>query len=159
MMKRSNKRIALILAGTLMLGGTGAALAFGGYGGHGGCDRSGTPMRALGGLENLSDEQRDQLKEIFREQRDTMRDKMDAMRDNRRDLRDAMQDGADKEKLRELAQKQGEQVTEMILLRAQMRDKVNAVLTEEQRDELKNMPMKRYGDDDDDDYRRGYRHW
>jgi len=163
-MKASKKSIALILAGTMMLGGAGAALAYGGgyhdrggCGHHGGGYSHGTPMRALGQLD-LSDEQRDQIKSLFRDQRDAMRDTMDKMQDNRQALRDAVQNNADEEKLRSLAKKQGDLVTEMIMARSQMRAKINGVLTDEQKAELQKIRKQRmdYRRDryDDDDERR-----
>lgn len=158
-MKRCNKKLALILAGTLMLGGTGAALAYGGYHGKGHCGHHGSPMRALSQIDNLSDEQRDQIKALIKEQRDTMRGKKDSMRESRQALRDAMQSGASKEELQALAEKQGDQVTAMIMARAQMRDRINAILTEEQRTELQKMQQERMKErrDRDDDDARG--HW
>lgn len=159
-MKRSNKSIALILAGTLMLGGTGAALAYGGYHDRGGCGHHGggyshgMPMRAMSQLD-LSDEQRAQIKNLFRDQRDAMRDTMDKMQDNRASLRDAAQNGADEKKVRALAEKQGDLVTEMIMARTQMRKKINDVLTEEQRTELQKIRKQRMDDRHDRDDERG----
>lgn len=163
-MKASKKSIALILAGTMMLGGAGAALAYGGYKGHGGCGHHGggyshgMPMRALKQLD-LTDEQRNQLKTLVKTQREAMRDQFDAMHDNRQALREAMQKGADEKELRPLAEKQGNFVTEMILTRAQMQKKVNAILTEAQRAELQKIRKQRMDDrreryDDDKENRR-----
>lgn len=137
-MKRSNKRMAVILAAAMLLGGTSAALAYGGFKHQGGCDRHGmgAPMRALGQLESLSDEQRGQLKSLFRAQRDNMLETKDKMQDNRQALRDAMRKGSQDKELRSLAETQGDLVTQMILARAEMRNKVDAILTEEQRAEL-----------------------
>lgn len=159
-MKRSTKHLAAILAGTLLLSGTGAALAYGG--GHFGKDdcrhSGGAAMHGLKRLDNLSDEQRDQIKGIMRGQRDVMRDRMTDMRDSRMALRDAMQKGADEATLRPMAEKQGAMVTEMIMARAKVRNQIQAVLTEEQRQQLEQMRNERWDDDDDDDRRgHGYR--
>ncbi|MEJ2407164.1 MAG: Spy/CpxP family protein refolding chaperone, partial [Candidatus Thiodiazotropha sp.] len=110
--------------------------------------------RALGQLD-LTDEQRDKVKALFKEQRDAMRDNMDAMQDNRDELRDAMQKGAGEKAIRGLAEKQGDLVTEMIVNRVQVQEKLNAILTKEQRDELQKMQKERRDDrrdrSDDDD--------
>ncbi|MCW9089342.1 MAG: Spy/CpxP family protein refolding chaperone [Gammaproteobacteria bacterium] len=143
-MKRSNKSIALILAGTLLLGGTGAALAYGGgHHGKGGCDRDGSPMKVLDKLESLSDAQREQIKSIYREQRETMRERMQSGRSDREALHQAMQEGVSGDELRALADKQGDRMADMIVARAELRDRIHAVLTEEQRAELKQLEQKR----------------
>jgi Spy/CpxP family protein refolding chaperone len=80
-----------------------------------------------------------------------MFEQKDAMRESRQALRDAMQSGAGKEELQALADKQGKQVSAMIMARAQMRDKINAILTEEQRAELKKMQQERRKRFDDDE--------
>lgn len=141
-MKSTNKRIAIIGLSVLLIASAGTALAFGGpKGHHGGCDRGqgGSPMAAISQLENLTSEQKDQLKEIRSSAKDAMRDLKDEMRDNRRDLRDAMQENSDLETLRTLAEKQGDQVARMIMLRAEIRDKVSEVLTQAQREQLADM--------------------
>lgn len=162
-MKRSPKHLVTILAGTLLLGATGAALAYdGGDYGKRGCDHhGGAAMHGLKRLDNLSDEQRDQIKTITRERRDAMQERRKAMRDSRRALHDAMQQGADEATLRPLAEKQGEMVTEMIMERAKLRSQIHAVLTEEQRQHLEQMRTERRNNDDDesdDEDRRGDRY-
>jgi Spy/CpxP family protein refolding chaperone len=86
-----------------------------------------------------------------------MRDKFNTMRDNRNALRDAIQKGADEKEVRPLAEKQGQFVTEMIMTRAQMQKKVNAILTEEQRAELEKIQKERmeYRRERSDDDERG----
>ena len=100
-------------------------------------------MRALSQLDNLTDAQRTQIKALFKEQRNSMLDQKDAMRESRQALRDAMDKGASQEQLQALAKKQGDQVTAMIMARAQMRDKINAILTEDQRAQLKKIQQER----------------
>lgn len=162
-MKRSSKTIAMLLAGTMLLGGTGAAMA-GKHYDRGHCDKrgefshQGIPMKALKRLDTLSDEQRDQIKTLFREQRDKMRDLRDAMQDNREDLYEAMQNNSDEKTLLKLAEKQGDLVTDMIMNRIQQRKQLNAILTAEQRETLQKMQkrrMEKRRDRDDDDERRG----
>ncbi|MFO7592582.1 MAG: Spy/CpxP family protein refolding chaperone [Pseudomonadota bacterium] len=136
-MKHSKKTLALFLAGTLMLGGAGAVMAFGGHHGKGDCGRHGSAMPALSQIESLTDEQRGEIKALLKEQRSGMREQREAMRENRKALREAMQGDADTKALQALADKQGEHVSAMIMARAQVREKVSAILTEEQRAELK----------------------
>jgi Spy/CpxP family protein refolding chaperone len=141
-MKKRNRNIAIITLSTLLFTSAGAAVAFGGPKGHGGCDRGGRgePMSsALMQIDNLTEDQKGAIKDIRKTSRDAMRDLRDEMRDNRRDLRDAMEDEADLGTIRSLAKKQGDQVARMIVLRAEVRNKVNTVLTEEQRQQLKDM--------------------
>ncbi|MES9947047.1 MAG: Spy/CpxP family protein refolding chaperone [Candidatus Thiodiazotropha sp.] len=140
-MKPTYRRIAIISLSTLLFTSAGAAMAFGGPKGHGGCDRGGKhgPMAALTQLDDLSTEQKQVLKDIRKATRDAMRDLRDAMQDNRTELRDAMIDNADMASIRSLAEKQGDQVTRMIVLRAEVRNKINSVLTEEQREQLQDL--------------------
>lgn len=141
-MKSINKRLAAIGLSALLITSAGSALAFGGpKGHHGGCDKGHgrSPMAALTQLDDLSGEQKTALKEIRSSARAAMRDLRDDMQDNRSDLRDAMQENASMETLRQLAQKQGDQVARMIVLRAEIRNQVNAVLTDAQREQLAEM--------------------
>ena len=141
-MKALNKRVAIIGLSALLITSAGSALAFGGpKGHHGGCNRghAGSPMAAIAQLDDLSSEQKTQLKEIRSAAKEAMRDLRDEMQDNRSDLREAMQENADQETIRGLALKQGDQVTRMIMLRAEIRGKINEVLTAEQREGLADM--------------------
>lgn len=137
-MKTMQKRISAIALSALLATAAGGAMAFGGsHEHHRNCDRS--DMRApmsrnpLAGLEGLSDEQKTQLKQIRRETRDAMNDIRDEMRDVKNALRDAMADNAELDNIQALAKKQGEQLAKMIVLRAETRDKMKSVLTDEQR--------------------------
>jgi len=145
-MKRTNKALIAVLAGSLLLGGAGAALAFGGPG-KGGCDRSGMmSMRAIPQLDNLTDEQRNQLDTLRKDQRDAMRKQRDTMSDARDELHAAMSKGADIATIRKLAEKQGAQVATMIVARAEMQQKLEAILTPEQRAQFKEKTGQRFGD-------------
>jgi Spy/CpxP family protein refolding chaperone len=141
-MKSTYRRIAIISLSALLFTSAGAALAFGGPKGHGGCERGGKhgPMAALTQLDNLTTEQKAVLKDIRKATRDAMRDLRDEMEDNRIDLHDAMAENADMTTIRKLAAKQGDQVAQMIVLRAEVRNKIDSVLTEEQRKQLEDMP-------------------
>jgi protein CpxP len=140
-MKPIQKRIAIFGLSALLISGAGSALAFGGHKGHHGCDRGGSPspMAALTQLEDLTDEQKDQLREIRSMARDAMRKARNEMRDNREELHDAMIDNADLETIRGLAEKQGDHITRMIVLRAEIRGKIDSVLTEDQQKQLSDM--------------------
>jgi len=131
-----NKATKSIMIGTALLATVGSAYAFGG---QGNCDRRGGPMQAVQQLDNLTIEQRDQLSDLRRTQRDSMRAQRDAMSDNRDALRAAMRNGADAGIIKKLAEAQGAGVTAMIIHRAEMKKKVDAILTEEQRKQLANM--------------------
>jgi Spy/CpxP family protein refolding chaperone len=102
-------------------------------------------MAAIAQLDDLTSEQKEQLKEIRRAARDSMTGLRDEMQDNHSDLREAMRDNADLETIRGLALKQGDQVTRMIMLRAEIRGKVDSVLTQEQRLQLSDMQSREKG--------------
>ena len=141
-MKSMNKRVAIIGLSALLITSAGTGLAFAGHKGHfGGCDREQgrSPMAAIAQLDDLTSEQKDQLKDVRSSAREAMRDLRDEMQDNRSDLRDAMSDNTDLETIRPLAEKQGDQVARMIMLRAEIRGKVDEILTQEQREELADM--------------------
>lgn len=146
-MKPTYRRIAIISLSTLLFTSAGAAMAFGGPKSHGGCERGGKhgSMAALTQLDNLTTEQKQVLMDIRKATRDAMRDLRDEMQDNRTDLHDAMIDNADMASIRSLAEKQGDQVTRMIVLRAEVRNKINSVLTEEQREQLQDLRWSKNG--------------
>ena len=141
-MKSINKRMAIIGLSALLITSAGSAMAFGGFKGHyGGCDKGQgrSSMAAIAQLDDLSSEQKDQLKDVRSSAREAIRDLRDEMQDSRSDLRDAMNDNADLETIRPLAEKQGDHVARMIMLRAEIRGKVDEILTPEQREELADM--------------------
>lgn len=140
-MKLTNKTLATLLAAGLTLGTAGTAFAFGGHGGHG-CDMGShhsSPMRALYQLDSLTDEQRSKIKAVMKEERKSMRDLSDAMQDNRDAMFEANQKNATADTIEPLAKEQGELVAKMTVARAKIRDKINAILTDEQRNELSTM--------------------
>jgi len=142
-MKTTHKRLTAITLTALLLTTAGGAMAFGGsHGRHGGCDHGEGmgPMEQIYRLNDLSDEQKSQLREIRSEARTSLRELRNGMQDNRDTLRDALFEDKDLETIRGLAQKQGEQVAKMIVLRAETRQKIRAVLTEEQQQRLQAQP-------------------
>jgi Spy/CpxP family protein refolding chaperone len=158
-MKIANKTLATLFAAGLTLGVASSAFAFGSH--EHGCnmgDRLTSPMRALSQLDSLTDEQRTKIKDLMKEERKTMRDLFDAMQDNRDDLQEAMQKSVPADEIKPLAKKQGDLVAEMTIARANLRDKINTILTEEQRKQLSEMkPQKRTSGDDRD--RGGHQGW
>lgn len=150
-MKPMNKKIPAIALSALLATAAAGAFAFGGqHDGHGHCDHSDhsgmrAPMAALNRLDGLTDEQKNSLTQIRRETRDAMRDLGNEMQHNRDALKDAMADKQSIDGIRTLAAKQGEIVAKMIVLRAETREKINSVLTDEQRAQLDAMP--RHGGD------------
>ena len=131
---------ALGLAALLIIG-TGSVLAFGGPKGHHACERDAWrgPLQDLTRLDSLTADQKGQLREIRQSAREALRDLRDEMRDNRKELHEAMTDSADLEAIRALAGKQGEQVARMIVLRAEIREKIAHVLSEDQREQLRDL--------------------
>jgi hypothetical protein len=69
---------------------------------------------------------------VFAEQREAMQAQSDAMRENSKALREALRNGAAPEEIRPLADKQGEQIAAMIMAKAQMRQSMATILSEEQ---------------------------
>ena len=137
-----NKTTKSILVGTTLLAIVGSASAFAG---PGNCNKRGGPMQAVQQLNNLTIEQRDQLNNLRNTQRASMRAQKDAMSDNRDALRAAIRSDADAETIKKLAEAQGAAVTAMIIHRAEMKKKVDAILTEEQRKQLANMAATNFG--------------
>lgn len=142
-MTMQKKSIIALVAGSLLLGSAGAMA----YGGHGGCDhngyKKGDPERVLQKLDNVTDAQREQVKTLFEEQRESMKGLREAMRENRKAVREAINKGASADDIRALANKQGESVAAMIVARAEMRQKMASVLTEDQMKQLQELRDKR----------------
>jgi len=138
-MKMQRKTLITLAASSLLLGSA-AVMAYGG--GHGfdreGCHRS-NPMETLQHVDNVTDEQRSALRKLFDEQRDSMRGQRDVMREGRKAVRDAIRSGAKMDEIKKLATKQGELVTDMIIRKAEMRQKMAGILTEEQMKQLQEM--------------------
>ena len=95
------------------------------------------PAMGLRGLA-LTQAQRDQVFQIFHEQAPAVREQMKQMRQARRDLAQAATgERYDAERVRAAAEAQGKALTQLALLRAQTLQRVNALLTPEQRAKLK----------------------
>ena len=153
-MNTSRKILATTLAGALLIGGAGAALAYGGPGmmggpgmggpGKGGCMRGGmTP--AVMQLQDLTQEQRSQLEALRQEQQQMRMERRQSMQAAQRELREAVASGADQAKIQAIAEKIGAQKTAAVLARAETWKKRDAVLTEPQREQLQAMMEQRRG--------------
>lgn len=134
-MTMQKKSLLALVAGSLLLGSAGV-MAYGGHGFDGkGCEYD-KPMHALKRLDNVTDGQREQLSKLYDEQRESKKAHREAMRQNRKALHEAINKGASTEEIRTLANKQGEYVAAMIMAKAEMRQKMATVLTEEQMKQL-----------------------
>lgn len=142
-MKMQKKPLITLVASSLLLGSA-AVMAYGGGHGfdRGGCNHA-NPMQALQQLDNVSDEQRTALRKLFDEQRGSMREQRDAMREGRKAVREAIRSGAGTDEIRALATRQGEQVTAMIMAKAEMRQKMANILSEEQMKQLQDIRPER----------------
>ena len=152
-MKKSFKTLlaAALVAVTLGLAGQVAAMPYGG--GPGGCMRGNQQMGPGGrgfNLErmsnrlNLTEEQRNQVQAIVDGNSEQMTDLRTRMQQNRETMRQLVQQTPfAEEKVRKLADEQGDLKADMIVLRAQQRSKINAILTDEQRAQMQNRPWRR----------------
>ena len=107
------------------------------------------PYKAAYRVDGLTDQQRKQLDALFDANQDAMYAKMKSWRADSRALREAMRNNADAATIKPLAQKEGEHVAEMIVQRAELRSKIDAVLTPEQRKQLAQMSQRAPRNDDD----------
>jgi Spy/CpxP family protein refolding chaperone len=110
------------------------------HGGPGGCD-GGHPGMSFGDRAehmarrlDLTKEQRDSVRAVEDKYRPQMRALRDRMMDTRKALADAAPGDA---RLRELADAQGKTMAEMIVLRAQIRAEMDKILTDAQREQMR----------------------
>lgn len=95
---------------------------------------------------DLSDDQRTQIEAIIaasKQQKSDQRDKMQANREQIKEL--TQRSPLDEAAVRTVADAQGDLKADMIMLQAQQRAKIHAVLTDEQRAELEDMGGKKRG--------------
>lgn len=157
-MKKSSKAL---LASVLIVSSLGlvATVSAKQYGDGPNCERSGHRMgegHKHGGKGfnldrmarklDLGDDQRTQIEAIMEASKQQMSDQRDKMQANREQLRALMmQSPLDETAVRKVADAQGDLKADMIMLRAQQRAKINAILTDEQRAELEDMGGKKRG--------------
>jgi len=105
---------------------------------HGGQGRGMARLEAAIDQLDLTDEQRTQVRSIIDGARNDFRKTADEMRANRKALRSEMQkDAVDEKAVKALADKKGALVAQMTVLRASIHNQVSAVLTPEQREQLR----------------------
>lgn len=110
---------------------------------HHGKGDAGKRMERLVEKLELSEEQRADIREIHRAGEEESRSLHRQMRDNKRAEREALKAGADEAELLELARKTAETRVALMLRHREMQEKVQAVLTEEQRTELEQLKAER----------------
>lgn len=113
---------------------------------HGGMHgKRGFDVDRLAEKLNLSDDQRSQMKVIIEESKPQISALREKMRENRKQLRELSQKTPFNETdVRKLAEAQGDVKAEMIVLRMQQRSQIQALLTEEQRVQMKEMREKKH---------------
>jgi Spy/CpxP family protein refolding chaperone len=146
-MKMNKKIIVMaVLAATIICVGTGAVLAGHGPGGEFGGPPPGMEM-GPGGFEGrmaqvlkLTETQQSQIKAVFDTERDLVKPLFDKMHESRKQLMSLAEATVfDEAAVRTIAQEQAATETELIVSHAQVRSKINGLLTQEQRELLKNL--------------------
>ena len=148
-----------LLAGALVMSSVGLAgmVTAMPYGDGPGCGRGGNQVEAgykRGGRGfnvdrmaqrlDLTDDQRTQLQAVLAAAKPRMSDLRSELQASRKKLRELMQTSPiDEAEVRNIAETQGDLKADMIVLRAQQRAEINAVLTDEQRTQWVEMRGKR----------------
>lgn len=154
---KMNKRWIAPVVGAVMVATAGTALACSSHGGRDGGPMGASfhermPYKSVYRVDGLTDKQREKLDALFDANQDAMYTKMKSWRKDSRELHDAIRNNADAATIKPLAQKEGDHVAEMIVQRAELRTKIDAILTPEQRKQLADMsqrPQRRDGEGDD----------
>ncbi len=136
------KKIALAggviaVAGSLALS---TVLADPGFGRPGMMRRMGPPPFSQ---LQLSDAQRSEIRDIFTNSRDTVRPLMQQLREKQSALRQASEGSFDEAAVRAQAEDIASLQAQLIIARAQIRNKVLGVLTDEQKDRLSELRAER----------------
>lgn len=88
----------------------------------------------------LTDEQQEQIKQVYRQSRPRFLKLRDAMEDNRKALRKLdPEDARYRQQVARLAREQGVLVEKMIKARSHVRAKIHAILTPEQREKARDL--------------------
>jgi Spy/CpxP family protein refolding chaperone len=146
------KSIKTLLIGTAIAGSLAAGLVFAMppgsgescmHGGHGmgfehrGMDADSYIDRMAQRLD-LTTEQRDKVRAIVDKARPQTRELRDKLSENRKQLQALTQQGTAKEgEVRKLADAKGKLIADMIVQRSKLRNEIDAVLTPEQREKLR----------------------
>jgi len=141
-MKKRNLIIASILAGTI--GVAGAVQAFGSHDGGDRCnykgEHRGDRMMYIMKELDLSDEQRQSVREIKKQNREQMKNNREQMMEIRKELREASSaDNYDAAKVRELADKKAKLMADMTVKRVEIMQRIRSELTPEQQREFAKM--------------------
>ena len=142
-MNKRNLIIGGLLAGSLALGSIGIANAgkhgrCGAFGHHGG--KHHRMFKHLG----LSDAQRDQVFKIMHDSKPAKYEKMKQMRGLRKQMREAIHsDRFNVKAVRKLAEKKAAIIADLMVLKAQTRNKIYQVMTPEQKQKIKEFSNKR----------------
>jgi len=155
-MKKSSK---LLLAGVLIVSSLGlvAAVSAKPFSEGPGCERGGHHMGSdhkygdrgfnvdrIAKKLNLTDDQRTQIEAIVEGSKQQMSDRREKMQASREQLKELIQQSPLNEtEVRKVADAQGDLKADMIVLRAQQRAKINAILTDDQRIQLEDMRGKK----------------
>ena len=138
--------VMTILAATIIVGGAGAVLAGHGPGGEFGEPPPGMEMGS-GGFEGrmakvlkLTDTQQSQIKAVFDTERDLVKPLFDKMHESRKQLMSFAEATVfDEATVRIIAHEQAITEIELIVSRTRVQNKINGLLTQEQRELLKNL--------------------
>ncbi|MBN1423680.1 Spy/CpxP family protein refolding chaperone [Candidatus Fermentibacteria bacterium] len=100
-------------------------------------------LRGMAGLD-LSREQKEAIRDIIKDKRSSIRPLMERMREARMAMQDAITaDPVDEALIRQKAQAMADAGVDLAVLRAQIGAKVRGVLTEEQRERVKELRERR----------------
>ena len=106
------------------------------------------PLVRLSKKLNLSQQQDEQIKTLVKNARPKIAELGQSLANNSQQIRLAMHDtDYDANKISELAKVQGDTISQMIVLRANLQHEVLAVLTPEQKTELKQLIQQKMSDD------------
>jgi len=142
----NKKIIVMALLAAIIGGSTGAVLAGHGPGGEFGGPPPGMQM-GPGGFEGrmakilkLTETQQNQIKSVFDTEHDLVKPLFDKMHKTRKQLM-SLTDASvfDEAAVRIIANEQATTETELIVSRARVQNKINGLLTQEQRELLKNL--------------------
>ncbi|MFA7061923.1 MAG: Spy/CpxP family protein refolding chaperone [Pedobacter sp.] len=143
-----NKKMIVmaLLAATIIGGGAGAVLAGHGPGGEFGGPPPGIEM-GPGGFEGrmakvlkLTETQQSQIKAVFDTERDLVKSLFDKMHESRKQLMLLAEATVfDEATVRSIAHEQATTETELIVSRTRVQNKISGLLTQEQRELLKNL--------------------
>lgn len=156
-MKKSIKPLLAVVLVAGALGMTSHVSAMPPGDGDGGCMRGSQKMNQGGKHQgrgfnvermsrklNLTDEQRTQVESIVEASSQQFSDIRTELQQNRASLRElSLETPLDEAKVRELADTQGDLKADMIVLRAQRRSQISAILTDEQRQQMQSMRGKK----------------